>query len=66
MTYHMLSKMYADDISLCNHSSYMTQMSEVINNDLCKFETWLQGNKLTLIVAKTHSMIVSTKQNRIK
>ena len=33
-----------------------------INNDLSKLDTWLQGNKLTLNVAKTHSMLIATKQ----
>ena len=27
-----------------------------------KLDTWLQGNKLSLNVAKTHSMLISTKQ----
>ena len=27
-----------------------------------QLETWLQGNKLSLNVAKTHSMLTSTKQ----
>ena len=54
--------MYADDTSLCYRSSDITQLNEAINNDLSKLDTWLQGNKLTLNVAKTHSMLVSTKQ----
>ena len=53
---------YADDTSLCYQSSDMTQLSEAINNDLKILDTWLQGNKLTLNVAKTHSMLLSTKQ----
>ena len=36
--------------------------NEAINSDLSKLETWLQGNKLSLNVAKTHSMLISTKQ----
>ena len=47
--------MYADDTSLCYQSSD-------INNDLKQLDTWLQGNKLSLNVAKTNSMLVSTKQ----
>ena len=35
---------------------------EAINSDLTKLETWLQGNKLSLNVARTHSMLISTKQ----
>ena len=54
--------MYADDTSLCYRSSDITQLNEAINNDLSKLDTWLQGNKLTLNVAKTHSMLIATKQ----
>ena len=54
--------MYADDTSLCHQSRNLTQLNEAINSDLSKLETWLQGNKLSLSVAKTHSMLISTKQ----
>ena len=54
--------MYADDNSLCHQSRDLTQLNEAINSDLSKLETWLQGNKLSLNVAKTHSMLISTKQ----
>ena len=54
--------MYADDTSLCHQSHDLTQLNEAINSDLTKLETWLQGNKLSLNVAKTHSMLISTKQ----
>ena len=37
-------------------------LNEAINNDLKQLDTWLQGNKLSLNVAKTNSMFVSTKQ----
>ena len=54
--------MYADDTCLCHQSHDLTQLNEAINSDLTKLETWLQGNKLSLNVAKTHSMLISTKQ----
>ena len=54
--------MYADDTSLCYQSSDMNVLNEAINNDLKQLDTWLQGNKLSLNVAKTNSMLVSTKQ----
>ena len=54
--------MYAADTSLCHQSRDLTQLNEAINSDLSKLETWLQGNKLSLNVAKTHSMLISTKQ----
>ena len=54
--------MYADDTSLCHQSGDLTQLEEAINSDIKQLTTWLQGNKLSLNVAKTHSMLVSTKQ----
>ena len=44
--------MYADDTSLCHQSHDLTQLNEAINSDLKKLETWLNGNKLSLNVAK--------------
>ena len=54
--------MYADDTSLCYQSHDVTRLNEAINSDLTKLDTWLQGNKLSLNVAKTHSMLISSKQ----
>ena len=54
--------MYADDCSLCHQSSDLTQLEEALNSDLKQLTTWLQGKKLSLHVAKTHSMLISTKQ----
>ena len=54
--------MYADDTSLCYQSHDMIRLNEAINSDLAKLDTWLQGNKLSLNVAKTHSMLISSKQ----
>ena len=54
--------MYADDTSLCYQSHDMTRLNEAINSDLAKLDIWLKGNKLSLNVAKTHSMLISSKQ----
>ena len=54
--------MYADDTSLCYQSPDLTRLNEAINSDLRKLDSWLQGNKLSLNVAKTHSMLISTKE----
>ena len=40
----------------------MTRLNEAINSDLTKLDTWLQGNKLSLNVAKNHSTLISSKQ----
>ena len=57
--------MYADDTSLCYQSHDLTQLNEAISNDLRKLDSWLQGNKLPLNIAKTHSMLICTKQKQL-
>ena len=54
----------ADDTILCYQSHDLTRLNKAINSDLQKHDTWLQGNKLSLNVAKTHSMLISTKQKQ--
>ena len=54
--------MYADDTSLCYLALDATQLNETMNNDLILIEQWLRGNKLSLNVMKTHSMLISSKQ----
>ena len=59
-------KLYREDASLhsaeiCNQSSDITQLNEAINDDLTQVEKWLEGNKLSLNIMKTHSMLISTK-----
>ena len=56
--------MYADGTSLCHQALNMTQLKGAINNDLKRLDTWLRGNKLSLNVTKTHSMLIATKQKR--
>ena len=60
MIYRKLSN--ADDTSLCYQSSDVNELNEAVNNDLKQLDIWIQGNKLSLNVAKTNSMLVSTKQ----
>ena len=54
--------MYADDTSLCYQISDINNLNNAINNDLMQLDTWLKGNKLSLNVAKTNCMLISTKQ----
>ena len=58
------ASMYADHISLCHQSDDITQLNKAIKNDLRHFDTWLQGNELSLNAAKPHSMLNTTKQKR--
>ena len=53
--------MYADDTSLSYKSKDLTQLNEDINDDLRNLETWLKGNKISLNVAKTHSMLICSR-----
>ena len=53
--------MYADDTSLCLKSRDISQLNEAINEDLAHLDSWLKGNKLSLKVAKTQSMLIATK-----
>ena len=54
--------MYADDTSLSYRSDGVHQLNEVRNKDLATVFEWLKGNKLTLNVATTKAMVISTKQ----
>ena len=53
--------MYADDTSLCYQSKDMARLNETITNDLCRLEFWLQSNKRSVGVAKTHVMLATAK-----
>ena len=51
--------MYADDTSLSLKSKDISQLNEAINADL--IDSWLKGNKLSLNVSKTQSMLIATR-----
>ena len=53
----MFNCMYADDISLCFKSKDVSLLNGVVNRDLEDFDSWLKGNKLSLNVVKTQSML---------
>ena len=56
--------MYADDTNLCFKSKDLSRLNEALNEDLLRLDAWLISNKLSLSVAKTQSMLVSTKAKR--
>jgi len=56
--------MYADDTSLCHMSNDISKLESAINKDLELSDNWLKGNKLSLNVAKTKSMLICTKSRR--
>ena len=53
--------MYANDTSLCFKSKDLSRLNRALNEDLSRLDAWLISNKLFLNVAKTQSMLVSTK-----
>ena len=53
---------YADDTSLSYRSDDIHQLNEAMNKDLTSVFELLKGNKLSLNVAKTKAMFISTKQ----
>ena len=48
--------MFADDTSIYRCSKDVPLPNREINEDLDKLDEWLMGNKLSLNVAKTHSI----------
>ena len=59
---HSLVNMYADDTSLSFSSNNISTINEKINEDLECLNTWLAGNKLSLNVAKTNSIVIGSRK----
>ena len=56
--------MYVDDTSLCHMSNDNSKLESRINEDLELLDNWSKGNKLSLNVAKTKSMLICTKSRQ--
>ena len=56
--------MHADDTSLCHMSTDISKLESAINQNLQLLDNWLKGNKLSLNVAKTKSMLICNKSWR--
>ena len=56
--------MHADNTSIYHSSKDIAQLNAVLNEELRRLDRWLKGNKLSLNVAKTHSMLITTKQTK--
>ena len=59
---HCEVNMYADDTSLMFASDSITQINDFVNDDLSNLKSWLQANKLSLNVAKTHSLVIGSRK----
>ena len=56
--------MYADDTSIYHSPNDIAQLNAVVNEELRRLDKWLKGNKLSLTVATTCSMLITTKQKK--
>ena len=58
--------LFADDSNLFSHNKNITDIQNNLNLKILKLVTWLQANRLSLNVDKTHAMIFGTKNKQIK
>ena len=56
--------LYADDTSLCSRSKDLKVLNGTLNEDLERLAFWLLGNKLSLNVVKTKSLLISSNQKQ--
>ena len=56
--------MYPNDTSIYHSSKDIMQLNTALNEELRQLDRWLQGNKLSLNVAKTRSMLITTRQKK--
>jgi hypothetical protein len=54
--------MYADDTNVTFAASNMIDLESQINSELKSINLWLRANKLSLNVAKTEFMVISSRQ----
>ena len=53
--------MYVDDTSISFSSNSISSINNVVNKDLESLKTWLEENKLSLNVAKTHCFLIGSR-----
>ena len=49
--------LFADDTTVLIEGHEYQKLIETLNEELCKVDKWLQANKLTLNIRKTHYML---------
>ena len=59
---HSQVNMYADITSLSFFSIYILTINEWVNEDLKCLKLWLAGNKLSINVAKTNSLVIGSRK----
>ena len=55
-------RMYADDPDVTFSAATIPDLESQINSDLKYIDRWLKANKLSLNVAKTEFMVISSRQ----
>ena len=55
-------RMYADDTNVTFSAANIPDLDSQINSDLKYIDRWLKANKLSLNVAKTEFMVISSRQ----
>ena len=53
----LFSILFADDTTVLIEGYSYNNIITLLNNELIKIDTWLQANKLTININKTHYMI---------
>ena len=57
--------LFADDTNIFYQHKDINVLIETLNNELKKVNLWLQANKLSLNIKKTHDIIFKTRRNKI-
>ena len=57
----LFSIVFADDTTVFYSSKNFQELSDVVNNELSKIKEWLNANRLSLNIDKTHFMIFRPK-----
>ena len=55
--------MYADETAISHSSRCLSKLQDDLNQDLVNLQNWLHGNKLSLNVVKTQSLIIGSRPN---
>ena len=55
--------MYADDTVISHSSRCLSNLQDELNEDLLNLQNWLHGNKLSLNVVKTNSLVIGSRPN---
>ena len=53
--------MYADDTVISHSSRCLSNLQDELNEDLLNLQNWLHGNKLSLNVVKTNSLVIGSR-----